>query len=82
MKDRNSIWKEIVGWYGVIAILLAYVLSTFMVIQANSLGHQLLNLTGSIGIIVSAISKKDYQPVVLNVVWGLVALISLLTLFR
>jgi hypothetical protein len=42
--------------------------------------HQLLNLTGSIGIVVSAISKKDYQPVVLNVVWGLVALISLLSL--
>lgn len=69
------------GWYGVLAILLAYVLLSFDVIPAKSYGYQVLNLTGSLGIIAEAASKKDKQPVVLNVVWAAVALVALAQLF-
>jgi len=72
--------KEYFGWYGVIAILTAYLLVSFNVIVAKSLSYQLLNLTGSLGIIVIATSKKDTQPVVLNIIWAAIAIIAIVRL--
>jgi len=69
------------GWYGVCAILGAYILVSFGVIVTKSYIYQLLNLTGAIGIMLEAASKKDKQPVVLNVVWALVALVAIFQLF-
>lgn len=82
MKSKKNLLIEIVGWYGVLGILSAYALSTFAIIPVNGFWHQILNLTGSIGIIVVALNKRDYQPIVLNAIWGLVAIISLLSLLR
>lgn len=65
------------GWYGVLAILLAYLLLSFNVIASKSLSYQLLNLTGALGIIVEAVSKKDAQPAVLNGAWAAIAILAI-----
>ncbi|MEK7202102.1 MAG: hypothetical protein AAB669_01020 [Patescibacteria group bacterium] len=65
--------KQIIGWYGVTAIIVAFALLNFSVLGTDSLAYQLLNITGSISIIIEALSKKDYQPVALNIAWLLVA---------
>lgn len=65
------------GWYGVLTILLAYLLVSFDVIAAKSLAYQLLNLTGAAGIMNEALSKKDAQPAVLNAIWAIIAIISI-----
>lgn len=83
MKLRKTFTHSVVntlGWYGVLAILAAYALLSFKVIDADSLPYQLLNLTGAIGIMIVAATKKDTQPVVLNVVWALVALVAIIRL--
>lgn len=69
---------EIVGWYGTIAIVGAYALSSFGVLRSTDLLYQLLNFTGAIGIVAETLSKKDYQPGVLNIIWSLIALIAIL----
>jgi hypothetical protein len=66
------------GWYGVLAILLAYLLVSFSVLTSKSLGYQLLNLSGALGIIVEAYTKKDKQPVELNIIWAIIALASII----
>ena len=66
------------GWYGVLAILAAYALLSFSVIGPHTFFYQFLNLTGAAGLVVEACSKKDYQPVVLNLVWLLVAGVAIL----
>jgi uncharacterized membrane protein len=71
---------ETIGWYGVLAILVAYTLVTFNVIHAKSYPYQILNLTGALGLVFEAASKKDKQPAVLNVVWALVAVIAIIQL--
>jgi hypothetical protein len=68
---------SLIGWYGVLAILAAYVLVTFNLVAAKSYWYQLLNLTGALGLIIEAFSKKDVQPVALNAVWAVVAIIGL-----
>lgn len=73
----KNISYEILGWYGVLAVLIAYALSNFNVLKLDSLLYLMLNLTGSFAIAAEAFKKRDFQPVALNIVWLLVAGISL-----
>lgn len=66
------------GWGGAVAVLLAYGLMSFSVISSASIFFQLLNLVGAIGIGLVSFRKHAYQPAILNLVWGLIALVSLL----
>ena len=68
------------GWYGVIAILAAYILVSTNIIVAHSFIYQALNLSGSLGIVFEALSKKDIQPVILNGIWAFIALAALIHL--
>lgn len=70
--------RNILGWYGVLAVLVAYGLLSFKVLQANSLPYQLLNLSGALGIIVETAAKKDAQPLALNLIWAVVAAIAII----
>lgn len=56
------------GWYGVVAILLAYVLVTFEMLTPSGTAYQLLNATGALGVLLDAYTDKNYQPFVLNMV--------------
>lgn len=70
--------RELAGWAGVLLILLAYCLVTLGgVTPANPL-YSLMNLFGALGIIASSYSKRDFQPVFLNLVWLLVAAIGII----
>ena len=71
-------WTTVLGWYGVGAILVAYILNAFQIITVENAFYLILNLTGGIGIIVHSWKQKDYPPVVLNVVWAFVALIAII----
>ena len=80
MNKKNLI--DLLGWYGVIAILLAYALASFSVIEPTAVIYQLLNLTGATSLLVESWSKLDYPPAVLNMIWTLIAVIALISLFR
>jgi hypothetical protein len=69
---------ELYGWYGMAAILLAYALVSFSVIDAGGLAFQILNGTGALGIVLISLRKKAYQPGVLNIVWALIAIAAIL----
>lgn len=71
---------EIIGWYGAVAVLLAYALVSFKVIPASGYIYQLLNLTGAVGIVVISLVKKAKQPASLNVVWAIIAFIAIISL--
>ncbi len=73
---------EIYGWYGTIAIVLAYILVSFSFLSADSIWYQLLNGTGAIGIVVVSLYKKAYQPGILNIIWTLIAIIAIINILR
>jgi hypothetical protein len=64
---------KFIGWYGVLAILAAYILLNLSFFDAKNIFYQLLNFTGALAIVFSSLRKKDYPPVVLNLIWALVA---------
>ena len=68
---------EIFGWYGTCALLLAYALVSFSVVEGDSLPYQFLVITGCAGIVAISLRKKTYQPAVLNIVSILIGLASL-----
>ncbi len=72
---------ESFGWIGVLLILLAYGLLSFEVIEAQSLWYHGLNLLGGLGIIIDALAVKNYQPAVLNIVWGMIAIYAIIKVF-
>lgn len=72
---------EAAGWVGVLAILLAYALISFEIVEAQSYWYHGLNLGGGVGIIIDAVADKNYQPVVLNIIWALIALYAISKLF-
>lgn len=70
--------NDIVGWVGVLLILSAFILTTFGIINAKDIAYGLLNFVGALGIMISSYAKKDYQPVILNIVWLLVAAVGII----
>ncbi len=79
MKDKII---EIVGWYGMFAIVLAYAMVSFSFLPVGSILYQLLNGTGAIGIVVVSLYKKAYQPGILNIIWAIIAIISIINILR
>jgi len=73
--------REGLGWYGVLAIAVAYGLVSLEVLPTQHIIYILLNLTGSAGLIIGALDNRDWQPIVLNVIWLGVGIISLVRLF-
>jgi len=78
MKNR---FLELFGWYGTIAIIGAYAMTSFTIISPQSIIYQILNITGAIGIVSISLAKKTYQPAVLNTIWALVGVMVLLKIF-
>lgn len=74
----NKLIIEIIGWYGAAAIVSAYFLLSFDLIRAGSIIYQTLNFTGAIGIVLISLYEKAYQPVALNLIWTIIAVIALL----
>lgn len=75
---KNNPWSDIAGWYGTVAIILAYALNSAGYIQSTSTTYQLLNLSGAIGMIMMGLLKRVYQPAVLNTVWAAIAIFALI----
>jgi hypothetical protein len=75
-----KLYIEIFGWYGMIAIVLAYALVSFSILESTSIYYQLLNATGALGIVTISLYKQAYQPAVLNIVWILIALVAIVNI--
>ncbi|MBI5370358.1 hypothetical protein HZA85_04195 [Candidatus Uhrbacteria bacterium] len=68
---------EILGWYGVAAVLVAYAAISLGWLSREHTFYHILNATGGAGILIDAWFDRNYQPVVLNAIWVIVALIAL-----
>ncbi len=73
---------EIFGWYGALAIILAYGLVSFSILSSSSIWYQLLNATGAIGILTISFYRRAFQPAILNTVWAIVAIIAIINIIK
>jgi len=68
---------ELFGWYGTVAIVLAYAMVSFSLLQPTDIVYQVLNGTGALGIVLISFYKRAYQPGVLNIIWTLIAIVAI-----
>lgn len=69
---------ELLGWYGMLALIGAYFLVSFGIIDAEELAFQLLNLTGGVALVIFAVSKKATQLAILNIFWALIGALAII----
>jgi len=72
---------QIMGWAGVVLLIIAYFLLSMKKIKSNSLIYHGLNLFGAVGIAVSAFATSSWPSVVLNIIWFGIAAFSLYKIF-
>jgi hypothetical protein len=81
LKLKPNTFTELCGWYGMSALIVAYALASFGIIQGNGIAYQVLNISGGIGLMIIAAAKNVVQSVLLNIFWiiiGLTAIINIL----
>ena len=71
---NNDVLIDILGWIGAIALLVAYALISAKKVEGDSTGYQLLNLVGSILLILNTLYYGAYPSSFLNLFWIAVAL--------
>ncbi len=78
MNKKNSI--EILGWCGVLALLGAYAWGSFSLYYYENLWYHFLYMFGVISLAILCGTKKVYQPMVVMVIYGIIAIIPLVKL--
>jgi hypothetical protein len=71
---------ELAGWLGAGALLLAFGLGATGVVDPSSVAYLALNLFGALGLAYVSLSRRAYSPAVLNMVWAVIAALSLVVL--
>jgi hypothetical protein len=69
---------DIVGWLGAALVLSAYFLVSTRRLIGDSAAFQWLNLAGGVGLLINTIYYRAYPSSLVNVVWILIATLTLL----
>ena len=68
---------DILGWSGVVTLLIAYGMVSTKKLEGDSLIYQLLNLAGSVLLIINSFYNGAYPSVGVNVAWIGIAIFAL-----
>ena len=73
---------DILGWFGVVLILIAFGLVSFGYIAGQSFSFQILNLIGSGLVAYDAFSNKDVPAAVLNCAFVVIAIAAIVVVLK
>lgn len=79
LRYMKKFFIELIGWMGMLFVLLSYVLVSFSVLGPRSVSYQLLAGFGSLGLVISSYYKKDFQSLTLNLIWACIATFVLIS---
>lgn len=72
---------DVFGYVGAVCIITGFALLSLEILQPKDIWYQALNFLGGIGIVITALSRKDYPSGVLNIVFALIALVSFVVVY-
>lgn len=75
---QQELFVDIVGWLGAAAVLYAYFLVSTNRITGSSVHYQFFNVLGALLLIVNTYFNHAYPSMVVNIIWVLVAIYSLM----
>jgi hypothetical protein len=71
---------ELVGWFGFVLIVSAYLLITIKYLDISSSIYHLMNLAGALCMVINAKHNQALPLLWLNLIWALIAVLGLLQL--
>lgn len=71
---------QALGWLGAAAVLAAYALASLDVMRPDSATSLVLNMTGAAGIALASWKRRAFQSVLVNVVWLLIGMATVIKL--
>jgi hypothetical protein len=80
--QNMEIFSQIIGWVGTFLIVLAYFLVSNNKVKPDSKIYQFMNLFGSIGVGFNVFYQKAWPGFILEVIWGIIALITIIKILR
>lgn len=72
-----AIFAHIIGWIGTSFVIIAYILVSAKKVTPTSNTYQLMNLLGAGGVGVNVWYQGAWPSVALQIVWGIIAVVSL-----
>lgn len=81
MAVKSRRLAEILGWYGMVALIGAYFLVGFGYVSPEGIVFHGLNATGGMALIVFALSKEATQLAILNAFWALIGIAAIVRTF-
>jgi hypothetical protein len=74
---RNDLLVDVIGWVGVAALLLAYILVSMRRLDGGSAVYQGLNVTGSALLIINSFYYGAFPSVGINIAWIVIGILAL-----
>lgn len=75
-------WPDILGFAGVLLVLVAYSLQQMRRIDGNGLLYPLVNFIGAILILVSLMYKPNLPAIVMEAAWAVMSIIGIFFAIR
>ncbi|MEU4573926.1 hypothetical protein ACBI99_05780 [Nonomuraea sp. ATR24] len=73
---------DVVGWIGAALLLTGYYLVSSSRLNGDAVPYQLINLAGSIGLMVNSAYYAAWPSAGLNLVWAAIGIVALVKLAR
>lgn len=77
-----AIWVDVLGWMGALLLLGAYALISFKKIEGNSLIFQLMNIFGSVFLVVNTYYYGAWPSTLVNLIWILIAMSAIFAIWQ
>ena len=77
-----EIMLDLIGWAGTAAFVAAYYMVSSGKFRADGWEYQVLNLGGAIAVGLSVFPRKAWAAFGLEVIWGAIAIVSLVRFFQ
>ena len=75
-------WIEVVGAVGMVMMVVGFLLASSQKISDHNYLYHVLNLMGSVGVFLNAYSKGVAAVWAIEVAWGGIALVGIITVYR
>jgi hypothetical protein len=75
-------YVDILGWIGSAAVITAYALISLNKLDGRSKVYQVLNLIGSLCLVINTAYYRAYPSTLVNIVWLVIAGFALIRIFR
>jgi len=75
---KHSLWIQIIGWTGTVILMTAYALNSFGVIPSQGFLYPFFNLIAAILLGIRVFADRNYSNLILEIVFGVIALTALI----